>query len=69
MVVLMSVSVAGFLIDMVVVMGGCCGVRGGFHYGLVVVAGNFVVGQVHGSGRGLLWWWGWVSLRVVVEGC
>ena len=44
MVVLISVSVAGFLIDMVVVMGGCCGVRGGFHYGLVVVAGNFVVG-------------------------
>ena len=22
------------------------------------------MGQVQGSGRGLLWWWGWVSLWV-----
>ena len=69
MVVLMSVDVAEFFTNVVVVVGGCHGVRGGFHYGLAVVAGNFVVGQVHGSGGGLLWWWGWVSLWVVVEGC
>ena len=56
MVVLMSVGVAGFLTNVVVVVGGCRGVRGGFHYGLAIVAGNFVVGQVHGSGGGLLWW-------------
>ena len=57
MVVLMSVGVgvAGFLTDVVVVVGGCRGVRGGFHYGLAIVAGNFAVGQVHGSGGGLLW--------------
>ena len=50
------VGVAGFLTDVVVVVGGCRGVRGGFHYGLAIVARNFVVGQVHGSGGGLLWW-------------
>ena len=51
-----GVAVAGFLTDVVVVVGGCRGVRGGFHYGLAIVARNFVVGQVHGSGRGLLRW-------------
>ena len=44
MVVLMSVGVVGFLTDVVVVVGGCRGVRGGFHYGLAVAAGNFVMG-------------------------
>ena len=46
MVGLMSVGVgvARFVTDVVVVVGGCCGGRGGFDYELVVVAVDFCYG-------------------------